>query len=175
MEYDEKRNVDLMSRKGSLLVRLQPTSLTYPIYVATTHMQAGGEHEACWCCNAFTGSAAEINVQQLEQFSKFITRHVTDTGVVLLCGDFNMSPRENPLTHLQRYFPNARDPFNARVTSYAYSVNDNKRIDYTFVLSAPPHISSRSTIEDFHGYQLTDHRPVVLDLQLHQTPLSITG
>jgi endonuclease/exonuclease/phosphatase family metal-dependent hydrolase len=167
MEYDTKRNVDLMSRKGGLCVKLQPTSLSYPVYVTTTHMQAGGDHEACCCCNAFSASAADIKVEQLEQLSKFTAKHVTEPGVSLMCGDFNMTPRENPLTHLRRYFPDARDPFNAHATSYAYTVSDNKRIDYTFVLGAPAHISSRSTIEDLQGFTLTDHRPVVLELRLH--------
>lgn len=171
MEFSHKRNIDLLTQKGCLAVRIQPTPLGMPVLVCTTHLQAGGDSWFCTCCNAGT-TADQVKFKQIEQMSKWIREHATSTDVVVLTGDFNLSPRENPLGQIQRFWPNARDAFNARITSYAYSVADNRRIDYAFVLVAPPSLNSNSTIEEVQDFTLTDHRAVVLQLTLHQAPLS---
>jgi endonuclease/exonuclease/phosphatase family metal-dependent hydrolase len=180
IEYKDKRDIDIFTRKGLLGCRVAIPSLLYSssiseLFIFTTHLQAGGSVPVLsWFASK---TADEIKYDQITQACRDITNVLSKSGTrdayVLLCGDFNLNATSEIHEALRRiyiYFPYARDSFDS-VTSPQQNSTPSSRIDYQIVLKSPLRVSSQSTIGIFGNYNMSDHMPTVLKIEPKTTSM----
>ena len=164
------RGPEDFSKKGVMGVELDVNGK--PVYLFTTHLQAGDGGCFFRCIDPTRPTTDEIASLQVRAIRKTMD-HFIDTGTarnvpIFLIGDFNIRA-DDPVafSDLLAALQDGQDTFNAKASSYQGSVwgkETSERIDYIFNLGMQ--VKGDSTVIGTFGEDVTDHLAVkgVFDL-----------
>ncbi len=134
--------------RGALAVKVAPPHFPESVWLVTTHL---GTDET----GAEQLSQARLLLEWIRDFSP---------GIVILCGDFNVTPESETVTLLARHFKDSGSSLPITESLTFNSVNPDRRIDYIFIPADQPLLIKEARVI---RTEASDHLPFFVRLCLH--------
>lgn len=165
---------EFFAQKGFIIAKI--TANKKPLYIVTTHLQAGAGHDQYLSPYANL-STEEVRRRQLMQIKDDLIRFIQEDNPngelndypVFIAGDLNMFPQEEEYTSLLKIFGAQCNlaQKNQKICGTSYK-NDGsvkpKMIDH--ILSVGRKIEGSSAISDAIAYPISDHLAVVAKVKI---------
>ncbi len=163
--YRDYRGFENLAKKGLMGVEIEKNGK--PVYVFTTHLQAGPGNAFFQWLDQGKPRTDQISLLQLQEAETEINRFVREKDApIFLAGDFNITALSEEYHRALQELPAWRDTFDPNRSHYqGTSWNDfpeNQRIDFILTRNLPPSEGTAySVIVDDFGPSVTDHPGVL--------------
>ena len=135
------------------------------------HFKEVSSGEQFWVFNThFDHRGKEARAKSVDLILEWIQKKNTGTEAVILTGDLNLSPEEEPIKKLAKVMADSWEvslnpPYGPTGTFNGFDFNSplKRRIDYIFVSRETVVVEKYRTIDDFKSFRYpSDHMPVLV-------------